>query len=372
MSLSFLLLVAAALFLRSLHNLLAVDPGFGRENILVASVDSAMDGYTQFYPRLLEEVRHLPGVVAAGLADSPPLGTRTGWNIYIPGYVPGATEPRSSPWVAFVSPGYFETMKIPVLLGRDIDTNDVNSRKGVVIVNVTFARHYFEGHNPVGRRVGVSAGVYDLEIIGVVKDSKGTGLREEPIRMIYVPYRPFLQSHMVVHLRTTGSPVAFTSALRQKVRELDRNAPVFNVHTVQEELDRSLLRERLVGTITGLFGALALLLAAIGLYGVMAYGVSRRTREFGIRMAIGAKAGSIVGLVLREAIRWLVAGIATGLAAAWALGRVVRSMLFGLEPTDPVSTAVAVAVLAGAALFAAWIPARRASRVDPIRALRHQ
>lgn len=369
MSLSFVLLIAAALFLRSLHKLVTIDPGFARENILVASVDAER----RVFPRLLEEVRHLPGVISAGLADSPPLGTHTGWNVHVPGYTPKANEPRESPWVGFISSGYFATMNTPLLAGRDIDEHDVNSQRDVIIVNETFARHYFEGEHPVGRRVGTAAGVYNLEIIGVVKDSKYTGLRESAIRMIYVPYRPGpWAGQMVVHLRTTGNPVAVASALREKVRELDKNAPVFNVHTVQDDLDRSLLRERLVGTITGLFGTLALVLAAIGLYGMMAYGVSRRTREFGIRMAIGANAGSIVGLVLREAIWLVIAGVGVGLAAAWALGRIVKSMLFGIEPSDPVSAAIAVVALAAAALVAAWIPARRASRVDPTRALRYQ
>ncbi|MPY90202.1 MAG: FtsX-like permease family protein [Luteitalea sp.] len=372
-SLSLLVLIAAALFLRSLHNLLTVDTGFARENILVASVDPGMDRYMQFYPRLLEEVKQLPGVVAAGLADAPPLGTHTGWNIFVPGYVPKANEPRSSPSVGFVSPGYFETMNIPLLLGRDIDQRDVSAEQDVMIVNETFAKHYFEGENPVGRRVGLSEGVYDVEIIGVVKDSKYTGLRESAIRMVYVPYRtgPWA-SHMVVHLRAAADPAALASALRQRVRALDPHAPVFNVHTVQDELDRSLSRERLVGTITSLFSVLALLLAAIGLYGTLSYGVTGRTREFGIRTAIGATAASIVGLVLREAVWLLVAGVLFGLAAAWALGRIVSSMLFGIESTDPVSAAIAAVVLITVALVAAWIPAGRASRVDSTRALRYQ
>jgi len=171
-------------------------------------------------------------------------------------------------------------------------------------------------------------------------------------------------------LRTSGNPETLASALRQKIRELDKTAAIFNLHTVQEEVDRSLLRDRLVGTITGLFGGLALALAAIGLYGLMSYGVAQRTREFGIRIAIGARTGSIVGLVVGEAFWLLAAGTAIGLAAAWVLGHVVKALLFGIEPTDPVSTVLAILVLVAAALFAAWIPARRASRVDPMRALR--
>lgn len=171
-----------------------------------------------------------------------------------------------------------------------------------------------------------------------------------------------------MHLRVRTDAAAVGAALRRKVAELDKNLPLFDVHTV--EVERSLARERLVGTVTGLFGALALALAAVGLYGLMAYGVSQRTREFGIRMAVGAKSGSIARLVLREAAWLTAAGVVLGMSAAWALGRVVRSMLFGVEPTDPASALTAVAVLVAAVLLAAWIPARRAARLDPTRALR--
>ena len=265
-SLSLLLLVAAALFLRSLGNLRGVETGFTRDNILIAAVDARMDRQMQFYPRLLEEVKQLPGVLAAALADTPPLGVHTGWSIFVPGYVPRANEPRSSPWVGFISPGYFATMRIPLLLGRDVDERDLSFLSKVMVVNETFARHFFGGENPVGRRVGLAEGVYDYEIVGLVKDGKYTGLREGSLRMVYVPFRPGpWASHMVVHLRTASDPTALANALREKVRALDATAPVFDVHTVRDEIDRSLLRERLLGTITTWFGGLALLLAAIGL-----------------------------------------------------------------------------------------------------------
>jgi predicted permease len=264
-------------------------------------------------------------------------------------------------------------MKIPQVLGRDFDNRDVESHRNVMIVNETFARDFFPGENPIGRRVGKAVGIYDWEIVGVVKDSRYSGLREGATRMLYVPYTPGpWASHTVVHVRTAGATSGIAAAIRQVVHKLDKDAPVYNVHTVQEEMDGSLLRERLMGSITGLFGGLALSLAAVGLYGLMAYGVSRRTREFGIRMAVGASAASIVRLVLSEA-GWLVAvGVLAGLSAAWAAGRMVSSMLFGIEPTDAVSAMAAVGVLAAAALIAAWIPARRASRVDPYRALRSE
>jgi predicted permease len=368
MSLSFLLLIAAALFLRSLQNLLNIDPGFARQNILVATVQ----GGPGLNSRLLPEVRNLPGVVSAALSDSAPLDAGTGWNVYVPGYTPKAIEPPDSPWVSFVSPGYFATMGIPLLLGRDIEDRDFQAGRDVMVVNETFARHFFNNENPVGRMVGTKEGVYSWEIIGVVKNSKYTGLREGSIRMIYVPNKPGPWSaSTVLHVRTGfTNPAALASAIRQKLQELDKTAAVYNVHTVQEEIDRSLLRERLVGTVTALFGGLALILAVVGLYGLMSYGVSRRTREFGIRIAIGAKAGSIVRLVVSEALWLLIAGATIGLVAAWFLGRIVKAMLFGVEPADPMSAVIAILVLGAAALFAAWVPARRAAKVDPMRALR--
>jgi predicted permease len=372
-SVSLVVVIGALLFLRSLQGLLSVDTGFARHNILLASVDVSADRYMDVYPKLFEELRVLPGVVSAALSDSGPLGTNTGWTIYVPGYTPKANEPRSSPWVGFVSPDYFKTMMVPLLVGRDFDQRDVTSRSDVMIVNETFARHYFGAESPIGRRVGLERGNDNIEIVGVVKDSKYTALRESSLRMVYVPYRPGpWANHMVIHLRTAGDPLALAPSLRQKVAELDRSAPLFDVHTVESHLDRALLRERLVATITGVFGGLALTLAALGLYGVLSYGVARRTREFGIRIAIGAPAGSILRLVLQEAAWVLGIGVIVGLTATWALGRVVSSLLFGIQPTDLMSAGIAMAVLLAAGAIAAGIPAWRASTVDPIRALRYE
>jgi predicted permease len=297
--------------------------------------------------------------------------------------VPKADEPRTTPWVDGISPGYFKTMGIPIVAGRDFDDRDVaskagsskggSSKAGVMIVNETFARHYFGNENPVGRHIGLTPGVFDIEIVGVVKDGKYTGLREEPVRMMYVPHRELVgASQTTVLVRTMGDPLEFAPALRRKTSEVDRRAIVYNIATAQEVIDRSLLRERLVATISGLFGGLALLLAAMGLYGVLSYGIARRTREFGIRIAIGAEGRSILAIVLREAGWVLAFGIVSGLAAAWVLGRIVSSLLYGVQPTDLPSMAIAVGVLAAAGTLAAWVPARRASRIDPIQALRYE
>ncbi len=372
-TISLVVVIGAVLFLRSLNGLLSMDTGFARGNVLVASIEVPARRFADLYPRLMEELKRLPGVMSVALADSAPLGTNIGWNIYIPGYVPKPNEPTTSPWVSLISPGYFETMQVPLLLGRDFDARDLSTKRSVLIVNETFARHYFGTTNAVGRQVGLAPGASDVEIVGVVKDGKYTGLREQPVRMVYVPYQPGpWSSSVTMHLRTAGDPMAVASALRQKVTELEPHAPVSNIRTVEDEVGRSLLRERLVATITALFGGLALALAAIGLYGVLSYGVVQRTRELGIRIAIGATRERILWLVLREAGWVLGLGIAAGLGSAWALGRVVSSLLFGINATDPASIAIAIVVLSSAAALAAWIPARRASRIDPIRALRYE
>ena len=369
--LSLVVVIGAVLFLRSLNALLSIDTGFTRQNVLVASIDVVSRGESNFYARLLESLKTAPGVVSAAIAWSAPLGTNTGWLIYIPGYVPKPDEPRTTPWVDGISPGYFRTMGIPIMLGRDFDDRDVSAKSTAMIVNETFARHYFGGENPVGKHVGLAPGVFDVEIVGVVKDGKYTGLREEPVRMMYVPHRELPgASQTTVLVRTAGDPLALAPTLRRKAAELDRQAIVYNVATAQDQIDRSLLRERLVATMSGLFGVLALVLAALGLYGVLSYGIARRTREFGIRIAIGAEGRSILRMVLREASWVLALGIVCGLTAAWWLGRIVSNLLYGVQPGDLASTAIAVGVLAAAGTLAAWIPARRASRIDPLVALR--
>jgi predicted permease len=206
-SLSFVLLLGAALFLRSLQNLLTIDPGFARLNVVVATIGFASaDRMKVLYSHLLEQATALPSVTSAALADSPPLGTHTGWEVWVPGFAPKRDAPSQSPSVAFVSPGYFATMNIPVLIGRDFEARDMGSRRNVLIVNETFARYYFEGRNPVGSMVGLRPGVHDFEIVGVVKDGKYTGLREEAIRMMYVPQEPIISSSTVLHLRTSARP----------------------------------------------------------------------------------------------------------------------------------------------------------------------
>jgi predicted permease len=368
---SLVVVIGALLFVRSLGALLAIDTGFTRSTVLVARIEMKSDGHAN--ARLLEALRAAPGVVSAAVAWSAPLGTNTGWTIHVPDYVPRRDEPGDIPSVDGVSPGYFTTMGIPLVLGRDFDERDVASAAGVMIVNETFARHYFGGANPVGRRIGLAPGVFDIEIVGVAKDGKYTGLREEPIRMMYVPHKERVgTAQTTVLVRSASDPLALASTVRQVAAGVDRQAIVDDVTTAQDRIDRSVRRERLVATISGLFGGLALLLAALGLYGVLSHGVAQRMREFGIRIAVGAESRSILAMVLREAGLVLALGVAGGLAVAWRLGPVVASLLYGIEPADVASTALAVGVLMAAGFLAAWLPARRAARIDPIQALRSE
>jgi predicted permease len=375
---SLLLLIGAGLFVRSLQNIESIDPGFARENILLASVDPALNGYKPeqtklFFESLLDRVKSLPNVRSASLADCDPLGNHTGTNVYVQGYQPRADEPRNSPSITVIAPGYFGTMGISLLAGRDIGAQDGRDTPKVALINETFAKHYFPGTNPVGGRVGFDLDKYDMEIVGVVRDSKYGNLREPSTRMIYTAVaQSRLWGSMILHARAAGSPASLVSMVREQVRAIDKDLPVFNVYTVEERVSRSLSQEKLMATLSGLFGGLALALAAVGLYGVMSYAVGQRTREIGIRMALGAGRGVILKRVLWEAGAMTLAGVLLGLPVAWALARLVSSMLYGLRPTDPVATGGAVAALALAALLAAWVPARRATRVDPLVALRYE
>ena len=373
---SLLLLIGAGLFVRSLQNIESIDPGFARENILLASVDPKLNGYKPdqtkiFYESLLDRVKTLPNVRSASLADCDPLGNHTGNSIYVQGYQPRAVEPRESPSVTVVAPGYFNTMGIPLLLGRDISDRDGRDAPRVALINETFAKHYFTDSNPVGGRLGFAPGNYTVEIIGVVRDGKYGNLREPATRMVYFPLsQSGLWNAAVLHVRAAGNPSSLISMVREQVRALDKDLPVFNIYTVEERVDRSLSQEKLMATLSGLFGGLALALAAVGLYGVMAYAVGQQTREIGIRMALGAGRAVILQQVLWEAGAMTLAGVLLGLPMAYALTKLVSSMLYGLRPTDPLAVGGAVAVLSIAALLAAWVPARRATRVDPLVALR--
>ena len=369
LALSVLVLAATSLFVRTLTSLGGVDPGFDREHVLIAS--TATDGYTTeqrdaFDAQLLQEVRALPGVVAAALANDEPLRVRTGWIVTVwPD--PAAPPQQVDVSVAFVSPDYFKTMGMRMLGGREFDERDRSSVSTPIVVNERFAKRYLPpGIAPVGTSFVGNGGTV-FQIIGVVANSASIGLRDLDQHMLYVP-----GGRGVLHVRSAVPPATLVGVVRAAVERIDPHVPVFDVRTIGEQMDLAIGRERMFASLSVTFAAQALLLSSLGLFGVMASAVSRRTKELGIRLALGAAPSILVRSVLREAAALAACGALLGLPAAWLMARAIRGLFFGIGANDWVSLAFAMAVLAAVAAAAAWIPARRASRVDPLIALRSE
>jgi putative ABC transport system permease protein len=387
---SLLLLIGAGLFLRTLDNLLAVDVGFDTRALVSFTVDPSLSGYSPAESKrlamaLLERLGSAPGISAAGLASQRLLdGSQRTADITVEGYRPAPDEDMEQNWNT-VSPGYFRAMGIPVRSGREFDAHDSSSaREGpaggppfrTVIVNERFARHYFPGQDPIGRHIGFGADPgrpTPLEIVGVVRDSKYTDVRDETQRQLFFAYLEESNPRsFTVYVRTSRPPEATFATVRQVVHELAPGLPVAATRTLARQVDRSLARERLVAAMSTVFGTLATLLAVVGLYGVMAFTVARRTREIGIRMALGARQADVRWMVIRETLAVTAGGIAAALPAAWWMGRLVASQLYGVPATDPSTVTAAVALLGAVSLLAALVPSRRASRVDPTTALRYE
>ncbi|HEY7182713.1 MAG TPA: ABC transporter permease, partial [Blastocatellia bacterium] len=368
-ALSLLLLICAGLFLRSLRNASSIDPGFDADNLLALSMDLRLQGYDEtrgrnFTDQLLERVRALPGVVSASLTDQLPLvlegPNRRGMTVE--GYTaqPGERREIDS---SFVAPGYFETLRIPLLQGRAFQQQDNANAPGVALINEAFARRYWPGQSPLGKRIqmGVSlSGVNDepyITVIGVVKDGKYASLGEEATPFIYLNLAQNVGLSPTLVARTQGDPLASLAAVRGEVAALDKNLPLYDVKTMRQHLGLALLPARLAGSVLGVFGLVAMALAAAGIYGVMAYSVSQRTREIGIRMALGANARDVLRLVARQGMTLVAIGMVIGLAAALALTQLLNSLLFGVSATDPLTFAVIALLLMFVALLACWIPA---------------
>jgi predicted permease len=375
-ALSLLLLEGAGLFVRTLGNLKAVDIGYDRENILLLELAPLLNGYSddqssRFFEQVIERVNQLPGVRSASLGSMALLGpglTRQG--IHVEGDKTPPGEERAG-WINSVSPKYFETLRIPLLLGRTFAARDTKAAPKVAIVNQVFVRRYFGGENALGRHIGIGD-TKGIAIIGIVHNGKYQDVREKTPELVYLPFEQHLEGWMNLCVRTVGDPTKVTAAIRREVQSIDTNVPVYNVRTLEAQLDESLSQERLVATLSSWFGAFALLLAAIGLYGVLAYSVTRRTNEIGLRMALGAERGGVIWMVLREALLLVGMGVAIGVPLALALARSVSSLLYGLKPTDSLTISVAVVLLFLVAAVAIYLPARRASRVDPMVALRYE
>ncbi len=376
-ALSMVLLAGAGLFARSLYNLKTLDPGFRADDLFTFSIDPTLSGYagerlTALYGRLQQELSTVPGVRSVSMSEN---GVLTGndWvtTIRVDGYQ--AKEGADmNPNTDGVGPRYFETMGISLISGREFTDRDVKGAPRVAIVNEAMAKYFFAGSSPIGRRFGFARGTAtDIEIVGVAKDVRSLDLRTGARRYIYIPYGQDEDvTQLTYYVRAASDAPAIATAIRQAVQRVDANLPIFDMKSMQVQVDESLFAERMVAVLSVAFGALATLLAAIGLYGVMSYAVTRRTREIGIRMALGAERGRVLWLVLKEVAVLAAVGIAGGLAAAFWLTRQVRAQLFGLAPTDPATLAGAAMLLALIALAAGYFPARRATTIDPLVSLR--
>ncbi len=375
------LLIGAGLLTRSLANLKSFYPGFNKDNVLLFTVNPMMigQGFEQLaplYERLLDRIRAIPGVRAASLSFHSPLssgGSTTSVNVL--GFKPRPGQQFAQVTVEVVGPGYFSTMQTPILRGRDFTSADREGTTNVAIVNESMAHYYFGEDNPVGRVISVPGYRGDpspLQIVAEVKDVKYHDLRESASPGVYLAALQYPESGASFEIRTAMGPNELETTVLQAVKEVDSRLPVFDVKTLGEQFDASLTDERLVATLSGMFGALALLLACVGLYGLMAYTVNRRTGEIGIRMALGAERGRIARMVLRETLVLVACGVAAGVPAAALASRLIASQLFGLKPDDPLTFAAACAVMTLVTLIASYVPARRAASVDPMQALRSE
>ena len=379
LAVSLLLVVVAGLLVRTLRNLKSADLGFDPRNVLVFGLTPSANGYTGekialFYSRLLDRLNALPGVVSATASSDILISdvAVTGWNAI---EVEGSplSGKRMSTSINYIAPRFFETMGIPLLAGRGPQTGDTASRPKVAVINETFTRKYFPDTSPVGRRFRWQGEKDWVEVVGIVGDVKFYSVRAEPPPTAYIP---FLQSpwtiDMTFEVRTARSSAAVVRGIYSAVRALDPDLPVVEMRTQEEQIDSSLSTERLFAKLAGLFGALGLALACVGLFGIMAYNVSRRTGEIGVRMALGATHGGILWLVLKQSFSLVLVGLAAGCLLALATTRFIASVLYGVAPTNLVTLGMGMLLLFLVAMLAAWIPARRATKVDPMVALRYE
>jgi predicted permease len=386
-ALSVTLLTGAGLLLHSLVNLETFDAGFNRDNVLTVSLNGSAAGRTSqqaqnFYDQLVARIRNLPGVKSAGLsAYSPATGVGVGVNVAVEGYTP---HPGDDSHVFFtaITPGYFETLGIPLIAGRDFAPEDSPDAPSSAVINRTMARHYFGEDNPIGRQFSFVEGNWKpMEIIGVVADSKYVNLREHTPDYIYLNRVQFARRHPanvgvaiggLLDVRVNGNAKMLAGPIREIIRSLDSSVKITDIKTVREQVDETLHQDRLIATLCGIFSLLALTLTCVGLYGTLSFSVVRRTNEIGVRMALGARPGNIFGLVIGQGMRLVIVGLVIGAAGALASASLLAKLLFGVKGADPVTFIGVSVVLIVAAILACYLPARRAMRVDPMVALRDE
>jgi predicted permease len=377
-ALSLVLLIGAGLFVRSLKNLGSTDLGLSRENLVLMTVDpspsKSIHDHQQFWRQMTERLRTLPGVVSVSLGGNAVFGDGW-WNNAI--WVRQSDGAEQESRVAFnvVGPGFFNTVGIPLLAGREFaEMDDANSPR-IAVVNRAFGRKFFGDDNPVGKRFGNggAGSSSQIEIVGVIGDAKYGDLREEPDPMFYLPlFQNFQDRSYYVHARMAGNPSAVIAAMRREIQAMDPDISIYRARTINEVVDRLLQHDRMFAVLASVFGLLALALTSIGVYGVVAYQITRRAGEVGIRLALGAQRRDVLWMFMREMLMVLAAGAAIGLPAALAVGHTLRSLLFGLEPFDPMTIIWATLTLVAVGALACFLPARRATKVDPMVALRYE
>jgi predicted permease len=380
--LSLVLLAGAAMFVRTLRNLENQNFGFERHNLLLMQFNPKFAGYkpeqlNALYGRMLDRLNALPGVRSATLSGAAPI-TGSTWNspIYFDGFTPAPHESIDT-LLNRVGPKYFETLEIPLLQGRSINAGDTATSLKVAVMNEAAAKHFYPRGDAIGHRftVGDPAVTGTFEIVGIVKGAKYNSPREDPQQMIYLPVEQLTGNDAYAYclqLLTTGDPEKVTGTVRAALADIDPNLPVLDVKTITEVVDSRMGNERLISQLSGFFSLLALLLACIGLYGVMSYSVVRRTNEIGIRLALGAQTTRVLWMILRESLLLLAIGVAAGLPATIAAMHLVQSSLYGLRASDPLTLAEAIAVIGFVTMTASYFPARRAMKVDPMVALRYE
>ena len=386
-SVSLLLLIGAGLLVRTLINLQHVDPGFNESNLLLFTVEPGLIGYKDerlatLYKQMSERIEAVPGVTSATFSHVPLLSfSSRNSTVYLPGAQAGADGRIAASGNVYeheVRENFLEVMQIPLLRGRRLTAADDTHAPKIAVVNETFAKKFFPNENPIGKRFGFDSKKADeYEIVGLAKDAKYTSQRDEIPPTTYLPWQQQLRSVNTVtfEVRTTGVPTAAVASIRQAVREVDGNLPLKDIKTQIEQADETLAMERLFAKLLSLFGLLAQQLASIGLYGVLAWSVSQRTQEIGIRMALGADRKKLLQMIMKQGMTLTLIGVALGLGGAYVLTRYLESlttMLYGVRPRDPLTFGVAAALLTVVALCACFIPARRATKVDPLVALRYE
>jgi predicted permease len=380
-ALSMILLVAAGLFVHSLARLSEVSLGYNRDRLLLFRLDTAPAGYRgaaiiRLEQDLLARFSSIPGVRAATLSCNGLFqGFESGDPIAVQGYTPKSNEEVHS-LLDHVGPGYFSTVGVPLLRGREIGPQDSVIGPRAAVINLAFARKFFPNTDPLGKHVRDTfpGNPGEMEIVGVVADAKYHSLREETLPRIFAPIFNPLWEHTAVsyEIRTAGDAESISRALRKAVQEANPALPQIEIETMSGLVERCLGTDRLITMLSSCFGGLALLLASIGLYGVMSYAVARRTNEIGIRMALGARRSNVLRLVLGHGSKLTLVGVAIGIVGALVLTRFVSSLLYGVKPTDPLTFLIVSVALTGVALLASYIPARRATKVDPMVALRYE